>query len=82
MQIRETFQQLYTATSKEDFEAKLKKWYFWATHSRLKPIIKAAKTIKRHWDGVDPNTLHYTLDIGIEVYVLLSLNEPAPFHHR
>lgn len=52
MQIRETFQQLYTATSKEDFEAKLKKWYFWATHSRLKPIIKAAKTIKRHWNGV------------------------------
>jgi len=30
----------------------LKKWYFWATHSRLKPMIKAAKTIKGHWDGV------------------------------
>ena len=52
LQIRETFQQIYTATSKEDFESRLKKWYFWATHSRLKPIIKAAKTIKRHWDGV------------------------------
>lgn len=23
-------------------------WYFWATHSRLKPIIEAAKTLKRH----------------------------------
>ena len=23
-------------------------WYFWATHSRLKPIIDAAKTLKRH----------------------------------
>ena len=52
LQIRETFQQLYAATSKEDFESKLKKWYFWATHSRLEPMIKAAKTIKRHWDGV------------------------------
>ena len=30
----------------------LKRWYFWATHSRLEPIKKAAKTIKRHWDGI------------------------------
>lgn len=30
----------------------LKEWYFWATHSRLEPIKKAAKTIKRHWDGI------------------------------
>lgn len=29
-----------------------KKWYFWATHSRLKPVIEVAKTIKRHWDGI------------------------------
>jgi transposase len=33
-------------------EAYLKKWYFWATHSRLEPIKEAAYTIKRHWDGV------------------------------
>ena len=30
----------------------LNKWYFWATHSRLEPIIKTAKTIKGHWNGV------------------------------
>ncbi|MCP4913504.1 MAG: transposase, partial [Oligoflexia bacterium] len=35
-----------------DCEVLLKKWCFWATHSRLEPIIKAAKTIKSHWDGV------------------------------
>ncbi len=52
MQIRETFQQIYTAETEEEFEARLKKWYFWATHCRLDPMIKAAKTIKRHWDGV------------------------------
>ena len=34
----------------------LKKWYFWATHSRLKSIIAAAKTIKHYWQGV----LNYT----------------------
>ena len=33
-------------------ESFLNKWYFWATHSRLEPIKKAAYTIKRHWDGV------------------------------
>ena len=30
-------------------------WYFWATHSRLPPMIKAAKTLKRHL----PNLLTY-----------------------
>lgn len=29
-----------------------KNWYFWATHSKLKPIIDAAKTIKRHLVGI------------------------------
>ncbi len=27
-------------------------WYFWATHSKLKPIIEAAKTLKRHLPGL------------------------------
>lgn len=33
----------------EDF---LKRWYFWATHSRLDPMIRVAKTLKKHWDGL------------------------------
>jgi transposase len=33
-------------------EAFLKRWYFWATHSRLKPIVDAARTVKRHWNGI------------------------------
>jgi transposase len=52
MNIRESFQQIYQACDLETFTYLLKKWYFWATHSRLAPIVKAAKTIKRHWDGV------------------------------
>lgn len=51
-QIRLTFQDLYVQPSREAAEAFLKKWYFWATHSRLKPVIEAAGTIKRHWDGI------------------------------
>jgi transposase len=32
--------------------AYLKRWYFWATHSQLPPVIQAARTIKRYWRGV------------------------------
>jgi len=51
-QIRLTFQDFYDLPSREVAEVFLKKWYFWATHSRLPPMIEAAKTIKRHWDGI------------------------------
>lgn len=50
--IRQSFQDIYQATSQEEFVTYLNKWYFWATHSKLEPMIKAAKTVKRHWDGV------------------------------
>jgi len=33
-------------------EAYLKRWYFWATHSRMAPIVKVAHTIRDHWDGI------------------------------
>lgn len=51
LSLREAFQQLYAASTENDFEVLLKRWYFWATHSRLEPMKKAAKTIKKHWDG-------------------------------
>lgn len=49
--IRLNFQELFNQ-SPETAEAFLKKWYFWATHSRLEPMKDAAYTIRRHWDGV------------------------------
>lgn len=33
-------------------EIYLKKWYGWAVRSRIPAMIKTAKTIKQHWDGV------------------------------
>jgi transposase len=51
-QIRLTFQDFYAQPSHEAATAFLKKWYFWATHSRIEPVIEAAKTIKRHWHGI------------------------------
>ena len=52
LHMRENFQEIYKAPTEEEFENLLKQWYFWATHSRLAPMIKAAKTIKNHWAGV------------------------------
>jgi len=50
-QIKLSFQELYNQP-KALAETFLKKWYFWATHSRLQPMIDAAYTIKNHWHGV------------------------------
>ena len=49
--IKLAFQELYNQP-KEEAEGYLRRWYFWATHSHIQPIIDAAKTIKAHWDGV------------------------------
>ena len=46
LRIRESFQDIYQAETEGAFSLLLNKWYFWATHSRLEPIIKAARTIK------------------------------------
>lgn len=29
-----------------------KRWYFWATHSQLEPMIKVARMLKRHLDNI------------------------------
>jgi transposase len=34
------------------------RWYFRATHSRMQPVIKVAKTLKRHIDGLLAYTAH------------------------
>ena len=51
-QIRLAFQELYEQSSTAAGASYLKAWYFWATHSRLPPIIDAARTVKRHWQGI------------------------------
>jgi len=50
--LKSVFQDLFVCDSVVEAEPLLKRWYFWATHSRIGPIIKAAKTIKKHWAGV------------------------------
>jgi len=43
--IRENFQGIYKEVTKERFEKSLKKWYFWATHSRIYEMIDAARMV-------------------------------------
>lgn len=50
-QIRLVFQDFFNQPP-EDAELFLKRWYFWATHSRIQPIIDVAKTIRRHQEGI------------------------------
>lgn len=38
----------YAGSARKFFD----RWYFWATHSRLKPMIEAARTLKRHLPGL------------------------------
>ena len=52
MQMKEAFQDIYLALTKEEFQLGFKHWISWAKRSRLEPMKKAAKSIQKHWDGV------------------------------
>lgn len=67
-QIKLNFQELYNQP-KPLAEGFLQKWFFWATHSRLQPIIDAAYTIKNHWQGI----LRW-FDTGISNGILEGIN--------
>ena len=53
--IKESLRHFWDYSYPKNAEKYFKRWYFWATHSRLKPMIKAAKTLKGHL----PNILTY-----------------------
>ena len=50
--IKETFRKFWSYTYKGSAETFFKEWYFWATHSRLKPVIEVAKMLKRHLGNI------------------------------
>jgi len=52
LNMRESFQQIYAAPTEALFEELLVKWYDWTANSELEPMARAAKTIKKHWDGI------------------------------
>jgi transposase len=63
---------LALAENTEEFEGLLNHWYYWATHSQLAPIIKVAKTSKRHWDGIiswKKSQINNGILEGLNVYI-------------
>jgi transposase len=50
--IRLAFQDIYDCPSRDWGELVLNRWYSWAIRSRLEPIKKVARTVKRHRDGI------------------------------
>jgi len=50
--MKEMFQKLWNYTYVGSATAFFKRWFFWATHSRLKPMIAVAKTLQRHLTGI------------------------------
>jgi transposase len=49
--MRLAFQKFWT-TSPDQVRSVLKQWHFWATHSRLKPMIEFAHTLRQHEEGI------------------------------
>lgn len=50
--IKEMFRLFWNYRYRGAAERFFREWYFWATHSKLKPIIETAKTLKRHLSGM------------------------------
>ena len=53
--LKDMFSELWEYTYEKSAKNFFKKWYWWATHARLKPMAKVAKTIQDHL----PNILTY-----------------------
>jgi len=46
------FQDLLSAEDPQDAIGGLQWWYYWVTHSRIPEMIKIAKSVKEHWEGI------------------------------
>jgi len=50
--IRQSFNGFWDYWYRKPAEKYFQQWYYWATHSRLKPMIEVARTLKRHLKGI------------------------------
>lgn len=64
--IKENLKHLWTYHSEIWARKFFKQWYFWATHSRLEPIIKAAHTIKNHFENIVTYVHHHITNAVVE----------------
>ena len=50
--LKENLRQLWTYRREGWARRFFRRWYFWATHSRLPPVIAVARTLKRRLDNI------------------------------
>lgn len=50
--LKESFRELYTYKTRASGNSFLKKWFWWATHSRLKPMRDFAWMVRRHEEEI------------------------------
>ena len=50
--LKEMFSDLWQYTYEKAARNFFRKWYWWATHSRLKPVAEVANLLKRHLDNI------------------------------
>jgi transposase len=50
--IKESLRRFWEYRYPKNAEKYFRRWYFWATHSRLRPMIKAAKTLNGHLPNI------------------------------
>jgi transposase len=50
--IKENLRNFWNCETKKKAKKFFNNWYWWATHSRLKPVIEAAKTLKNHLENI------------------------------
>ena len=64
--IKESLRHFWSYKRRGWGEKHWKRWYFWATHSRLQPVIDAARTLKRHKAGLMSYFAHRVSNAGAE----------------
>jgi len=50
--LKEAFRKLWEYRDISSAKAYLNQWIWWATHSRLKPLVKFGKLLRNHMDGI------------------------------
>ena len=56
--IKENLRHLWAVDNEADMRSHFKRCYFWATHSRLEPIKKSARTLKTHLENIVTYACH------------------------
>ena len=70
--LKELFRKLWDYTSRAWAAKYLKRWFWWATHSRLKPLREFAWMVRRHEEGI----LAY-FDLRIDNGIVEAMNNNA-----